>query len=81
MYKTGPRGLGYYRDGGSFAAAAASEGDEFRSALSSESAEAGEAVADDGPDAPIIAALASHRVGLAQVCSKYTWRSQQRARV
>ena len=70
MFKTGSRGLGYYGDGGSFAAAAASEGEGFRSALSSESAEAGAAVADDGPDAPIIAALASHRVGLAQVCSK-----------
>jgi len=70
VFKAGTRGLGYYADGGSFAAAAASEGEGFRSALSAESAEAGAAVADDGPDAPIIAALASHRMGLAQVAKQ-----------
>lgn len=66
VFKLGAHGLGYYRDGGSFAAAAASEDQGFRTALSAESAEAGFAVADESPDAPIIAALASHRAGVAQ---------------
>ena len=66
VFKLGAHGLGYYRDDGSFAAAAASEDQGFRTALSAESAEAGFAVADESPDAPIIAALASHRAGVAQ---------------
>jgi hypothetical protein len=59
VFKRGPDGLGYYLDAGSFAGAAAAEEEQYSSAL-----QAGPAHDEDSPDAPIVAALASHRTGL-----------------
>ena len=53
--------MGYYRDVGSAAAAAAAEADVFRASLDESG---GGDDADDSPDAPILAALGSHRGGI-----------------
>ena len=76
VFKLGAEGLGYYRDAGSAAAASQFEGDSFRRALDAEAsrstatAGAGAAIVDDGPDAPIVAALGSHREGLADASAQ-----------
>ena len=60
VFKRGPEGIGYYRDAGSTANAIANEEETYRAALNDN----GAAATDDSPDAPILAALGSHRSGL-----------------
>ena len=60
VFKRGPARIGYYRDAGSTANAIANEEETYRAALNDN----GAAATDDSPDAPILAALGSHRSGL-----------------
>ena len=66
VFKLGASGLGYYADHGSEAAAAEAEAGAMRAALREvKEGDAGAAAPAD-PDAPIVAALASHRRGLTE---------------
>ncbi|EOD41910.1 hypothetical protein EMIHUDRAFT_431863 [Emiliania huxleyi CCMP1516] len=67
VFKLGASGLGYYADHGSEAAAAEAEAGAMRAALREvKEGDAGATAPADDPDAPIVAALASHRRGLAE---------------
>ena len=61
VFKSGGRGLGYYRDLGSEVAALEGERESFEAAAHAMGVDR----ALDGADAPIVAALASHRSALA----------------
>ena len=69
VFKLGPRGLGYYADVGSHAAAESAELERFHSDLGEGGGASSEAAAAS-PDAPILAAIRSHNSGLDEVEAK-----------